>query len=147
MSLRKGVTGGGRRKAAASRIGRSGRRGEAIAARRLRRSGYRVVGRNVQTRVGEIDLLARTPDGAVLVVIEVKTRDADAEGIAPERRVGSSKQAKLRQLAGALLRQPRYRGAAVRIDVVGVDLPPPSWRDWFGLTRATVRHFPDAVRC
>ncbi|MEM1209376.1 MAG: YraN family protein [Planctomycetota bacterium] len=136
----------GRRRAASSSGGRSGRRGESAAARHLRGLGYRVVGRNVQTRAGEIDLLARTPDGGTLVVVEVKTRMAGAAGLAPERRVGSSKQRKLLQLARSLLRQPRYRAAGVRVDVVGVDLPVPGWRAWVGLDRPTVRHYPDAVR-
>lgn len=137
---------GGRRRAAASSIGRSGRRGESAAARHLRRMGYRVLGRNVQTRAGEIDLLARTPDGGTLVVVEVKTRVAGAAGLEPERRVGSAKQRKLAQLARSLVRQPRFGRSAVRIDVVGVDLPPLGWRAWVGLDRAAVRHYADAVR-
>ncbi|MEM7623850.1 MAG: YraN family protein, partial [Planctomycetota bacterium] len=40
---------------------RLGARGESIAARYLRRKGYRIVGRNLRTEFGEIDLLVFAP--------------------------------------------------------------------------------------
>ncbi|MBP5618294.1 MAG: YraN family protein, partial [Clostridia bacterium] len=53
-------------------IGATGERGEKLAARYLRRKGYRILERNFQTRFGEIDLIARKGDQ--LVFVEVKTR-------------------------------------------------------------------------
>ena len=49
-----------------------GRRGERIAAARLRREGYRILARNVRNRFGEIDLVAEAPDRRTVVVVEVK---------------------------------------------------------------------------
>ncbi|MEM7765923.1 MAG: YraN family protein [Pseudomonadota bacterium] len=57
-----------RRKAAERR----GRRGETLAALMLRLKGYRIVAQRLQTRLGEIDLIARR--GTVLVFVEVKAR-------------------------------------------------------------------------
>lgn len=58
---------------------RQGRRGEYIAAWWLRLHGWRIVGRRVKTRRGEIDLIARR--GKVLAFVEVKMR-GDAAALA-----------------------------------------------------------------
>ena len=58
-----------KRKAAEKR----GRRGELLAAALLVCKGYRILGRRVKTRAGEIDLIAKSPSGIVCFV-EVKTR-------------------------------------------------------------------------
>jgi putative endonuclease len=52
---------------------RRGRHAETIAAWWLRLHGYRIVGRRVRTRVGEIDLVVRS--GKLLAFVEVKARD------------------------------------------------------------------------
>src|SRR4051794_21091119 len=49
-----------------------GQRGEAAAARFLKRLGYTIVGRGSHIRRGEIDLIA--VDGHTIVFVEVKTR-------------------------------------------------------------------------
>jgi len=48
--------------------------GEHVAERELRRLGYRIVARNVRTRMGEIDLVCA--DRAGYAFVEVKTRRA-----------------------------------------------------------------------
>ena len=50
-----------------------GRRGELVAAALLVCKGYRILGRRVKTRAGEIDLIAKSPRGVVCFV-EVKGR-------------------------------------------------------------------------
>jgi len=60
------------RKAAEKR----GRRGELFAALLLVCKGYRILGRRVKTRAGEIDLIARSPRG-VVCFIEVKARPGE----------------------------------------------------------------------
>lgn len=94
-----------------------GRRGEAIAARYLRRRGLRVLHRGWRCGQGELDLVAR--DGDVLVIVEVRTaRTAFAGG--PVATVGPRKQQKLRALAARYLGDLRWRPDGVRFDVVGV---------------------------
>lgn len=46
-------------------------RGEAAAARHLRRQGCRILARNLRTPYAEVDVLAR--EGHILVLLEVKT--------------------------------------------------------------------------
>ena len=50
-----------------------GRHGERLAERHYRRNGYGILARNLIVHRREIDLLARTPDGTTLVIVEVKT--------------------------------------------------------------------------
>ncbi len=90
-----------------------GRRGEALAALLLRCKGYRILGRRVRTRAGEIDLVARSPSGVVCFV-EVKTRPQDdiaAEAVGPRQRARIVRASEC-YLAG--------RKASVRFDVITV---------------------------
>src|SRR6478609_8524276 len=50
-----------------------GRRSERFVARYLRRQGCRILGRNVDDRLGEIDVLAL--DGQTIVVVEVRSSE------------------------------------------------------------------------
>jgi len=104
-----------------------GRLGEGLAAAHLERRGFAVVGRNVRTRYGEIDLIAF--DGRTLVFAEVKTRRARARQhrLRPEEQPLSALRprqcARVRRLALAWLSDDsRVRPSArtIRFDAVGV---------------------------
>ena len=99
-------------------IGATGEKGERLAARHLRRQGYRILARNYQTRFGEIDVIARKGD--TLVFVEVKTRAAAAP-VSGRDAVDAAKQARLRTAA---LQYWQAQGAALqpRFDVVEVTL-------------------------
>jgi putative endonuclease len=75
---------------------RFGDAGEAVALRALEARGARVVARNVRTRYGEIDIVARDKDGWLCV--EVKTRRAGSFVAAAEA-MDARKLARLRGLA------------------------------------------------
>ncbi len=81
----------------------------------LRRQGFRILGRNVRSPLGELDLVA--DDQGVLVFIEVKRRRTGTFGGAMEA-VDARKRAKLIQLAAQYLAQHRIRNRACRFDVV-----------------------------
>ena len=51
----------------------TGRRGEAVAARWYQKQGAQLLAHNYHTRMGELDLVLREPDGTI-VICEVKTR-------------------------------------------------------------------------
>jgi len=97
------------RKAAEKR----GRRGEAVAALLLAVKGYRILGRRVKTRAGEIDLIARSPRG-VICFVEVKTRPQEA--LATEA-IGARQRARIVRAAELYL---AGRPSAARFDVVTV---------------------------
>lgn len=87
----------------------------------LRRKGYQIIERNLRSRWGELDLVAR--DGAELVFVEVKSRQAGT--LTPA--VASVTPAKVRRLVrlaeGYLVRQGNEE-PPWRIDVVTVTLEP-----------------------
>ena len=92
-----------------------GQAGESAAERYLRHKGYRIVGRNLRTSVGELDLVAE--DGQVLVFVEVKTRRTAAFGGAIHA-VHQRKQEKLIQLAAQYLARHHINNRLCRFDVV-----------------------------
>ena len=105
-----------------SRAGRDlGERGEALAAKELKRRGYEILERRWRCRFGEIDIVAR--DGDTVVVVEVKTR-ARHDRFRPVDAVDAKKQRKLIQLARAYVRARLPDDATVRFDVVGITAAP-----------------------
>ncbi len=118
-----------------------GQTGERLAAKHLKKLGYKILARNVASRLGEIDLLVMHPDRQTMVLVEVKTR-VNPTGPLPEWRVGRAKQRKLTSLAAHFARIHHLEDRAWRIDVVGVDLG----ADWPQSKRGiAVRHLPGAV--
>jgi putative endonuclease len=97
---------------------RAGDAAEAAACAHLEAKGLRLVGRNLDFRVGEIDLLMR--DGATLAFVEVRMRTPSAFGDGAAS-VGRAKQRKVARAAQAwLLANPREANTPCRFDVVSV---------------------------
>jgi putative endonuclease len=99
-----------------------GRRAEDLVARRLDEAGWEILGRNVRSREGEIDIVAR--EGRALVFVEVKAGRRGA-AFGPERpvlAVDARKQRRIRRLAAAWLAANRggRSYARIRFDAVGV---------------------------
>jgi putative endonuclease len=113
----------------------TGSRGEEEAARFLTRSGYAIVEKNVRTRAGEIDLVAR--EGKTLVFVEVKTLRDLVTGDPPHAAVNTRKQNRLGKLAHGYLKLKRIRHTPCRFDVVSV-----IFNDEGGVK--AIRHIPNA---
>jgi putative endonuclease len=94
-----------------------GRRGEEIAARHLRRCGYRILERNFRTAGAEIDLVAT--DHETLVFVEVKTRSSAAFGV-PAEAVDERKAERIRRAAGIYLRRNHASQRPARFDIVAI---------------------------
>jgi putative endonuclease len=112
-----------------------GERGEDAAAKFFGRLGYHILGRQVQTKSGEIDIVA--VDNRTVVFAEVKTRHSTDAGH-PTEAVDESKQARLTRAALAYLKANGLLNCATRFDVVAViwsdDSSPPAiehYRDAF----------------
>jgi putative endonuclease len=118
-----------------------GIKGEEEAARFLSRSGYAILEKNVRTRAGEIDLVAK--EGKTLVFVEVKTRkDVPVQADAPpppppQAAVNTRKQNRLGRLAHGYLKAKRLRQIPCRFDVVSVIINDE------GAVKA-IRHIPNA---
>lgn len=96
---------------------RAGDRGEAEAARYLRKKGYTLLASQWRCRFGELDLVARSKKG-VICFVEVKLRSPDAIAL-PREFVDAHKKERLRRAASAYL--SRYAlDAPARFDVAEV---------------------------
>ena len=95
-----------------------GRRGERLAERHLRRTGYKVLYRNYRApKGGEVDLVCREAD--TLVFVEVKTRSSEQFG-APAEAVTRSKQQLIARGALAWLKLLGNPDILFRFDIVEV---------------------------
>jgi len=94
-----------------------GAAGEEAAEAYLGLSGYRIVARNVRTKVGELDFVAL--DGETLCFIEIKARATAEFGRAIEA-VGPHKQRRLAKAALLFLAKNRSQRPC-RFDVLGLD--------------------------
>lgn len=103
-----------------------GRKGENAAADYLRSQGFRILARNVVVPMGEADLLAESPDGKTIVLVEVKTRERTGHSVSdtvpPEAAITAHKRRKLRSIARHLIRANNWHERSFRIDVVGVEV-------------------------
>ncbi len=124
-----------RRPAGTQRLGRAG---EKHAARHLRRSRYRILARNLRTRVGELDIVALAPDRTTLVFVEVKTKAFNPAAPPPEAQITHKKQRKLIQLVEQFAAQRGWRDRPLRIDVIAIDWPEQG--------QPTLRHLENAIR-
>lgn len=96
----------------------SGRWGEDLAARFLRRHGYRLLGKRVRVdRRDELDLVAVRRD--VLVFVEVKTRRNERFG-SPISAVNREKRRVLSRAAVRYLRRLGWPEVDIRFDVIEV---------------------------
>lgn len=118
-----------------------GRSGERAAARKLRKAGYRVLRRNVQASMGEMDLVCLAPDGRTIVFVEVKTRRISeagrSSGFAPEVAIDPGKRRRLVALSQSLARRWGWTDRPLRIDAVAVE--------WPARGKPRVRHLENAV--
>jgi putative endonuclease len=113
-----------------------GRRAERFAARYLRRQGCRILGRNVDDRLGEIDLLAL--DGKTIVVVEVRSSETKTF----DELAATINHDKQRRLTDATLRFVQRRklwNVGVRFDVIALRWPP-------GAREPEVRHYRHAFQ-
>src|SRR5262245_3490245 len=97
-----------------------GRRSERAAAKYLRRQRFRILGRNLDDRMGEIDLLAL--DGQTLVVVEVRSSETKTF----EELAATVNHEKQRRLTNAILRFVQRRKlweVGVRFDVLALRWP------------------------
>jgi putative endonuclease len=113
-----------------------GAEGERIAARHLKRQGYRILTRNVRTTLGEVDLVAEAPNGRTVIIVEVKA--GAGERFSPEVHFSHAKQRRLIKLGWQLLRRQKMTDRPWRIDLIAVHWPSDS-------NRPAVRHYANAV--
>lgn len=103
-----------------------GRAAEALAALHLRGRGLSIVERNVRSRHGEIDLVAR--DGDMLVFVEVRLRRPGRHGGAADSITVTKRARMIAAARDYLARLPR--APPCRFDVVLLDGLDPARIEW-----------------
>jgi putative endonuclease len=111
-----------------------GQRGEDAAARFLKRLGYRILVRGLDSPLGELDIIA--VDGRTIVFVEVKTRRNTDAGH-PSEAIDPRKQQRMTQAALAYLKSKRLLQHAARFDVVAI-----TWPD--DARRPVIEHYKNA---
>ena len=94
-----------------------GNQGEDLAVAHLKANGYRILARNVKSKFGEIDCIAR--QGRTLCFIEIKARSSTTVRW-PEESVHPQKQWRLVRLARWYLQANRLEEYPVRFDVIPI---------------------------
>lgn len=107
----------GRDRRTARRV--TGDLGEREAERFFKRAGYRVLARNWRSGRDEIDLVLLSPDGAMPVFVEVKTR-AEHDPRGGYFAVGTQKKKALRRAVRAYLKAARAASGPWRFDIAEV---------------------------
>ena len=98
---------------------KSGKEGEAIAVRQLKKKGYKILETNYRTQLGEIDIIAK--DKGTIVFVEVKARRSVHFG-SPKEAVSNQKQKKISMVALYYLKTTNQISTKARFDVVAVNL-------------------------
>ena len=93
-----------------------GAQGEQIAAKFLKKNGYKILQRNYRCKYGELDIVCY--DHGVIVFIEVKTRYSNKYGT-PELSVTEAKKANYKGCF-TLYRRKKIEGIDLRFDVVSI---------------------------
>ena len=94
--------------------------GEELAHQFLSEHGYKILLKNYECALGEIDFIAK--ESGALVFIEVKTRSSEAMG-RPEESVTFQKRRQIVKTAQYYLKRYGIQSAPCRFDVVAVLLP------------------------
>lgn len=96
---------------------RLGKWGEAQACQYLRERGFEILGQNIRTSYGELDMIARK-DG-IVVFVEVKTRGSRAFGLPEESITAEKREHLLNSAQDFLTNHPELNGDW-RVDVIAI---------------------------
>ncbi len=100
----------------------TGKTGEALAARYLKRNGCRIIEKNYRAHRHEIDLIVRERASGMIAFVEVKTRTPNSYG-RPADAVDAAKRRFLRLAAEQWLMEHGGTEQPARFDVIEVLLP------------------------
>ena len=100
-----------------------GAKGEKLAAKFLKRKGYKIIQCNYKCKLGEIDIIARHDE--TFVFTEVKTRRTLEFG-PPQYAITAAKRKQISKVALSYIREKRLNGQSCRFDVIAITFSPES---------------------
>lgn len=99
----------------------TGRKGEDVAVKYLKKQGYIIMQRNFRCKIGEIDIIAFDKNKKELVFFEVKTRKNTSYGT-PAEAITVNKKKHIYKVAQYYLYSKKIEDELIRIDVIEVYL-------------------------
>jgi len=114
-----------------------GPRGEAYAAKYLKKKGYKIVVMNRRHKKGEIDIIAI--QGQFLVFVEVRTRTSE-DFMTPEASIRPDKRRTVTTTVRRLIRKHKTADLQARVDVIAIIWPQGAEEP------SIVRHHEGAIR-
>lgn len=97
----------------------TGKQGELIALKYLKKNGYSILDTNYRTRYGEVDIIGKRKD--CLVFFEVRTKRNLSFGY-PEESISTKKASHLRAAAYYYIRSHQKLPESWRIDLIAIEL-------------------------
>jgi len=94
-----------------------GEKGEKVAVKYLKKSGFEIIECGFKAMRGEIDIIAREKE--TIVFVEVKTRKSNEFG-SPAEAVDSKKQAQIKKIASIYISKKYKKFIPCRFDVIGI---------------------------
>ena len=98
---------------------KTGKEGEKLAVKFLKKSGYKIIEKNYRSKLGEIDIIAK--EKGAIVFVEVKARRSNRFGD-PKWAVTPKKQKKISMVALHYLKSKNQTRQKARFDVVAIRL-------------------------
>ncbi len=100
-----------------------GNKGEKLAAKFLKRKGYKIIQRNYKCKLGEIDIIAE--QDRTVVFVEVKTRRTQEFG-PPQYAITTAKKGQISRVALFYIKEKRLVEQTCRFDVIAITFQPES---------------------
>ncbi|MFC1712891.1 YraN family protein [Candidatus Poribacteria bacterium] len=100
-----------------------GAKGEKLAAKFLKRKGYKIIQRNYNCKLGEIDIIAE--QDRTIIFVEVKTRRTQEFG-PPQNAITAAKRSQISKVALFYIREKKLVDQSCRFDVIGITFSPES---------------------
>lgn len=94
-----------------------GAEGEKLAAKFLKRRGYKIVQRNYRCKLGEIDIIASRK--GILIFVEVKTRTTEEFG-QPQHAITPAKKNQISKAALSYIRENNLARQSCQFDVIAI---------------------------
>jgi putative endonuclease len=94
-----------------------GAKGEKLAAKYLKRKGYKIIQRNYTCKLGEIDIIAERD--RTIVFAEVRTKQTEKFG-PPQYSITAAKRRQISRAALCYIRENKLVGQSCRFDVIAI---------------------------
>ena len=100
-----------------------GAKGEKLAAKFLKRKGYKIVQRNYRCRLGEIDIIAEQDRS--IIFVEVRSKQSERFG-PPQYSITRAKRGQISKTALCYIKEKRLVERSCRFDVIAITFSPES---------------------